>query len=112
ADRDNAIRYLAEVFHTFAEGARDYRGRLIDFVSAALKAASIPVPESEEKVWALVPKALRLPPDTASPDRTRMEATIPRDSSRPEEQTTSNKRRWPRQKRNALRLPLNRTARP
>lgn len=47
------------MFHDSATGARDYRGRLIDFVTAALKAARLPVPVSEEKVWALVPKNLR-----------------------------------------------------
>jgi hypothetical protein len=29
------------VFHDSATGARDYRGRLIDFVTAALKAARL-----------------------------------------------------------------------
>ena len=65
-NRDNAIRYLAEVFQRSSRTRRDYRGRLIDFVSAALKAACLPVPVSEEKVWTLVPAGLRSP---SHPDR-------------------------------------------
>ena len=47
---DGAIVRLPEVFHASTTAARDYRGRLIDFVSAALGAARLPVPDSEEKV--------------------------------------------------------------
>jgi hypothetical protein len=59
--RDNAIRRLAETFHNATHESRDYRGRLIDFVKTALKGAKLPVPQSEEKVWALVPKGYVTP---------------------------------------------------
>ena len=60
--RDNAIKRLAETFHNAAHGRGDYRGRLIDFVRAALTAAKLPVPESDEKVWVLViPNKLKNP---------------------------------------------------
>jgi hypothetical protein len=57
--RDNAIRRLAEVFHAYTTSGRDYRGRMIDFLVASLRAAKLPVPNREEKVWALVPTNFR-----------------------------------------------------
>jgi hypothetical protein len=66
--RDNAICRLAEVFHAYTTSERQYRGRMIDFLAASLRAAKLPVPKSEEKVWALVPanfrKARKGPPRT------------------------------------------------
>jgi hypothetical protein len=59
AMRDNAIRRLAEVFHAYTTSARDYRGRMIDFLAAALRAAKLPVPKHEDKVWTLVPLNFR-----------------------------------------------------
>jgi hypothetical protein len=68
-ERDGAVCQLAEIFHKstiaaqFVKAMRGdgYPWRLVDFVSAALKAARLPVPVSHEKVWALVPKAWRSP---------------------------------------------------